>query len=66
MDINWASETDFQKLKEMVQSVSRISTGNAVIERVVGEIGPKALKGSSSVEDAVDEIIKKAAIYLAE
>lgn len=66
LDINWASETDFQKLKEMVQSVSRISTGNAVIERVVCEIGPKALKGSSSVEDAVDEIIKKAAIYLAE
>jgi len=66
LDIKWAPEADFQRLKEMAQSVSRISTGNAVIERVVCEIGPKALNGSSSVEDTVDEIIKKAAIYLAE
>ena len=37
-----------------------------MIEEVVYEVGQKALNGSAGVDDAVSEILKKAAIYLAE
>lgn len=66
LDIRWADDEDFARLKEMVSSVSRISTGDAAIERAVLEIGPKALNGKASVEDTVAEILKKVSIYLAE
>lgn len=66
LDIQWANAEEFQKLKDMVQSLSDICTGDSVIEQAVYEIGTKALNGSSSVEDTVAEIVKKAAIYLAE
>lgn len=66
LDLRWADTEDFQRLKEMVQSVSCIATGDAVIEQAVCEIGPKALNGKASVEDTVAEIVKTASIYLAE
>lgn len=66
LDIQWADAEDFQNLKQMVQSVSCIATGDTMIGQTVCEIGPKALNGKSSVEDTVAEIVKKAAIYLAE
>lgn len=66
LDITWADEEDFERLRQMVQSVSRICTGDAAIEQAVLEIGPKALNGKASVEDTVDEIVKKVSIYLAE
>ena len=50
----------------MVESVSAVCAGDAVIEEVVYEVGQRALAGGLSVDDAVAEIVKKAAIYLAE
>lgn len=66
LDIRWPKEAEFQKLREMVESASRISTGDATIEQAVYEIGPQALKGNMTPEQAVKEIVKKSAIYLAE
>lgn len=66
LDLHWADAEDFAWLKETVQAASQICTGDATIERAVLELGPKALNGKASVEDTVDEIIKKVSIYLAE
>ena len=46
--------------------MTAVCAGDAVIEEVVYEVGQKALNDSISVEEAVKEIVKKAAIYLAE
>ncbi len=66
LDVQWADAGHFNRLKEMIKSVTAISTGNASIEEIVYETGVKALDGSMTVEDAVKEIEKKAALYLAE
>lgn len=66
LNIQWTSEEQFQKLKTMVESLDNACISDSIIEKTVYEIGPKALNGASSVEDAVTEIVKKAAIYLAE
>ena len=50
----------------MVSSVSRISTGDETIEEAVYEIGARALEGGITPEEAVQEIVKKSTIYLAE
>lgn len=66
LDIKWVTEEDFAELKSMVESASAVCAGDAVIEEVVYEVGQRALAGGLSVDDAVAEIVKKAAIYLAE
>ena len=66
IDMRWPTEEEFGKLREMAGSVSRISTGDAAIEKAVYEIGPDALNGNMTPEEAVREIVKKSAIYLAE
>ncbi|MCI8586638.1 MAG: carbohydrate ABC transporter substrate-binding protein [Lachnospiraceae bacterium] len=66
LDIKWVGEEDFQKLRGMAESADAVCAGDAVIEEVVYDIGQKALNGSAGVEDTVEEIVKKAAIYLAE
>lgn len=66
LEILWCTEEDFAKVKEMVESTSNICSGDPAIEEVVYEVGQKAINGGVSVEDAVKEIVKKVAIYLAE
>lgn len=66
LDIVWASEEDFQKLKEISIAVDTLCTGDSALEQAVYEVGPDALNGKMSVEDAVGEICRRAAIYLAE
>ncbi len=66
LDIKWSSPEDFARLKEIVKEVSATCTGDSVLEQTVCEMGVKALNGSSSIEHVVAEIVKKAAIHLAE
>lgn len=66
LDIKWSMKEDFDRLSEIVRNVSTVCTGDQVLEQLVCEVGAKALDGSSSIEDAVAEIVKRAAIYLAE
>ena len=60
------SEEDFQKLKEIAIAADTLCTGDSALEQAVYEVGPDALNGKMSVEDAVGEICRRAAIYLAE
>ncbi len=66
LDVLWPKEEEFRKLREMAGSVSRISTGDTAIEEAVYEIGPDVLNGNITPQEAVKEIVKKSAIYLAE
>lgn len=66
LDFRWADEEQFGRLQEMVQSLRTPCIVDRAIEQAVYEIGPKALNGSASVEETVEEITKKAALYLAE
>ena len=66
LDVMWPKEEEFRKLKEMAGSVSRISTGDTAIEEAVYEIGPDALNGNITPQEAVKDIVRKSAIYLAE
>ncbi len=66
LEIKWSSEEDFGRLKEMAETASVVCTGDTRIEDVVCDVGVKALHGSVTIEDAVDEIVKRAGIYLAE
>lgn len=66
LDVKWSGEEDFTRLKNMAESAASVCLGDTAIEQAVYEIGPKALNGSASAEETVAEIVKKAAIYLAE
>ncbi len=66
LEILWVTEEHFQRIHDIVDAAKTASRSDSVIEQTVLEIGPKALNGSLSVEDTVKEIVKKAAIYLAE
>ena len=66
LEIQWVTEEHFQRIRDIADAAKTASRSNSVIEQTVLEIGPKALNGSLSVEETVNEIVKKAAIYLAE
>ena len=66
LDIFWPSAEKFQALKEMVGSATVMSAGDAAIEEVVLEVGQKMLNDDLTPEAAVQEIVKRSAIYLAE
>lgn len=66
VEIRNASEEHRERLKELIAGVETLSGQETAIESAVYEIGPKALNGSASVEEAVSEIVRKAALYLAE
>lgn len=66
LTILWVTEEHFERLRQIIESADTVCAGDAVIEEVVYDIGQKALNGSVSVDKAVEEIVKKAAIYLAE
>lgn len=66
LDVKWPDEEEFQKLKDITSALTRISAGDGTIEEAVCEIGPDALNGNITPQEAVKEIMKKSAIYLAE
>ncbi len=66
LELKWPDEEQFDRLKGIVESLSQPSDNDSVIAKTVREIGTEALNGKLSVEDTVEEIVKKSAIYLAE
>lgn len=66
LELLWPTEEEFERLKGIVSNVSGISTGDERIADTVYEIGARALEGGITPEEAVQEIVKKSAIYLAE
>ncbi len=66
IELLWPTEEELERLKDIVSNVSGISTGDEVIADTVYEIGARALEGGITPGEAVREIVKKSAIYLAE
>lgn len=66
LDLRWMSEEDFAYLKKQAESAVNPCINSGAIVDAVCEIGPKALNESVSVDEAVAEIVKRAAIYVAE
>lgn len=66
IELLWPTQEEFDKLKAVVSNVSGISAGDEVIADTVYEIGARALEGGITPGEAVREIVKKSAIYLAE
>lgn len=62
----WPDEAEEQAFTELVQGLKVPATGNEWLSELVYEAGVEVLEGSASVENATEEITKKAAIYLAE
>ena len=50
----------------MVEELTKVKSGDKTIENIIYEIGSRALFGEITVDEAVEEIEKKASIYLAE
>ncbi len=66
LESKWPNSEDFNRLEAMAKTVDQSCAGEAFIEETVCEVGQRVLSGAISVEDAIEEICKKAAIYLAE
>lgn len=66
LEILWPTAEEFDRLKGIVSEASAIGTGDETIADTVYETGARALEGGITPEEAVREIVKKSAIYLAE
>ena len=66
VDLIWPDEEDFGKLKDTVSGLRVVNAGDAAIEEAVYEVGREVLESDRTVEEAVREIVKRSAIYLAE
>lgn len=66
LEVIWPDEEEFGKLKEMVSGMSVINRGDSTIEEAVFEVGEEVLEGDMTPQEAVQEIMKRSAIYLAE
>ena len=62
----WPDESQVEKLKKCVESADTAYIEDVVIESVVYEEGVNYLQGRESLEEAIDNIYKKVAIYMAE
>ena len=62
----WPDESQVERLRKCVEFVDTAYIEDVVIESVVYEEGVIYLQGSESLEEAVDNIYKKVAIYMAE
>ncbi|MDE5598863.1 MAG: hypothetical protein K2J04_13675, partial [Lachnospiraceae bacterium] len=62
----WPDESQVERLRKCVESVNTPYIEDVVIESVVYEEGVIYLQGRESLEEAVDNIYKKVAIYMAE
>lgn len=65
-DLSWPTNTQVEKFKDLIMQAETPHIYNSQLENAVYEIGPDVLNGSISVEEGVAEIIKKAAIQMAE
>lgn len=62
----WPDESQVERLRKCIESADTAYIEDAVIESVVYEEGVIYLQGRESLEEAVDNIYKKVAIYMAE
>lgn len=63
---SWPGEKTCARLKELIGQAKERITGNAVLEEAVAQYGSYVLTNTMDVQQAVQEIKKEVAIYLAE
>ncbi|MBS6395966.1 MAG: carbohydrate ABC transporter substrate-binding protein [Clostridiales bacterium] len=66
LEIQWADAENYGRLLELAESAESVSTGDERIRDVVHKYGTAVLNGSMNTEEAVKEIVRESAIYLAE
>lgn len=66
MDIYMPKKEEFQELYELCREVKTPYVADSVVEDAVIETGARYLSGSLSLEEAVDKIMAKIEIYMAE
>lgn len=66
LDIYWITEEHKEKLRGWIASADTAYISDRVLEDAVYEKGAAYIRGEQSLEDAVSEIEKKMAIYMAE
>lgn len=64
--INWPSEEQIKKLEDIIISLDKPNTIDAMYLSIVEEYAPKVWIGEMSVEEAVNEIINKIQIRMSE
>lgn len=64
--LHWPDQKEEEDFTRLVQELTVPAVGNEQLGELVYEAGIKVLEDDVSAEEAADEIVKKAAIYLAE
>jgi ABC-type glycerol-3-phosphate transport system substrate-binding protein len=66
LEIQWPSENSFAELQKRMESVNIPADSNQVIREAVEAEAKNLLEGGASVQDAVQNVIKKVNLYLSE
>mgnify|MGYP000245635868 FL=1 len=66
LNIYWPEVSAFDRLKEQIESLDTSMLTDDIIWSAVKEQAVKCLEGESSVDDAVNTLIQKVNLYLAE
>lgn len=66
LDVCWASDEEFQKFNDMLDSINQINICDDMVYNTVMELGEAAVNGEKSIEETVEAIAKKVQLYLAE
>lgn len=62
----WFNETQAEELRSRIRSVSRAYVADSVLEEAVYKAGTAYIRGEMSVEEAVADVERRMAIYMAE
>ena len=66
LEMRWPEEAEKAAFLALVESRTTPALMDHMIENTVTELGVNALNGSATVEETVDEILRKIQLYLAE
>ena len=66
MSLLWPDEEQLEELRQMLEAADTPSLTDETIWNVVKEQGEKYLEGSQELEEAVNNIMQKVNLYLAE
>lgn len=66
LELIWPDGEEFGRLKEMVGRMSVVNGGGTAVEEAVLAVGQEMLKSDMEPQEAVREIVRRSAIYLAE
>lgn len=66
LEISWPEADQLNKLEEMIESLDTPASADENVRDVVVELGVSALNGEMEIDEAVNEILNRIQIYLAE